>query len=67
MNRIPHIATGQVVPGGVKSLEQQIKEAKQKQEKREQRRHNYLVAAFSSVCGGITGFLASLIFWLCTK
>ncbi len=54
--QVPKLAAGKVVPGGVKSLEQQIKEAKAKQEKREQRKHDYFVAAFSSICGGITGF-----------
>ena len=67
MNRIPWIASGKIVPGGNIPLDIQIKRAKEKEEKRAQRRHDYFVAAFSSVCGGITGFLASLIFWLSTK
>ena len=65
--KMPHLATGQTVPGGTKSLEQQIKDAKAKQEKREQKRHDYFVAILSSICGGIAGFVASLIFEFCIK
>lgn len=55
----PNMANGSIVPHSV--LEQRLKEAKEK----EQWRHDFRVALFSAVVGGITGFLASLIVqWL---
>lgn len=63
--KIPDIASGKVVPLGVQK--QLLREAKEKAEKKSQRRHDYLVAVFSSICGGIMGFITSFIFWWITK
>lgn len=59
----PSIANGSVIPYSV--LEQQLKEAKEKELRKQQWRHDFRVALFSAVIGGIAGFLASLIVqWL---
>lgn len=59
----PNIANGSVVPYSV--LEQQLKEAKEKELRKQQWKHDFRVALFSAVIGGFTGFLASLIVqWL---
>jgi hypothetical protein len=55
----PSIANGSVVPHS--ALEQQIKEAKEKELRKQQWRHDFRVALFSAVVGGFTGFLATVI------
>lgn len=57
--KIPEMAKGTVVPISV--LEQQLKEAKEKELRRQQWRHDFRVALFSAVAGGISGILTSLI------
>lgn len=57
--KIPEIAKGTIVPHAV--LEQQIKEAKEKELRRQQWRHDFRVALFSAVVGGISGIATSLI------
>ena len=42
-------------------------ERQRKEEIRQQRAHNWHIAVFSSVAGGVMGFLTSLAFWLITK
>ena len=62
MNRIPRIATGQVVPSF-----HNIQQAKEDEKERKQRKHDWRIAIFSVIGGGLMGLLASFIFWLCTK
>ncbi len=62
---IPKIAQGFVVPNCV--IEAEIKEAKEKEERRNLYIHNWKVAIFSILGGGIMGFITSFIFWLIEK
>ena len=56
---IPSIASGQVIPHRV--LEQQLKEAKEKEILRQQRKHDFLIATYGIVGGIISGITSSLI------
>lgn len=56
---IPPIAKGTMVPNNI--LEQQIKEAKEKELRKQQWRHDFRIALFSAVSGGIAGFITSAI------
>lgn len=67
MDYFPKIATGKIVPGGVAPLNQQIKEAKEKAKEKREFRHDWIIAIFGIVGGGIMGLVTSFIFWLCTK
>ncbi len=60
---IPPIAKGTSVPLQTGKLEAEFKNAKEKQIRKEGYRHNWKIAVFSSLFGGISGFLASLLFW----
>ena len=50
----PSMANGSIVPHSV--LEQQIKEAKEKELRKQQWRHDFRVALFSAVIGGFPGY-----------
>ncbi|MBQ2775427.1 MAG: hypothetical protein IJF40_06050 [Clostridia bacterium] len=63
--RIPQLATGKFVPPGVDV--QIMKEQKEEYLRKAQNRHDWLVALFGVVGGGVMGFLASLLFWLIEK
>ncbi len=63
----PKIATGKFVPGGTKPIDIQLREAKEKYKEKQQRRHDWFIAMFSVIGGGIMGFITSLIFWWITK
>ena len=56
---IPPIANGTVIPDGI--FEQQIKEAKEKELRKKQWRHDFRIALFSVVSGAISGFISSAI------
>ena len=56
---IPDIAKGTLIPNGI--LEQQIKEAKEKEALRQQRKHDFLIATYGIVGGIISGVASSLI------
>lgn len=59
----PFLANGTVIPTSI--LEAEIREAKEKQALKEQRRHDFLVAAFGIIGGIISGTASSLIvLWL---
>lgn len=60
---IPNLAKGTSVPLQTGKLEAELKEAKEKEIRKEGYKHNWKVAVFSSVFGAIAGFIASLIFW----
>lgn len=55
----PNLANGTVVPHSV--LEQQLKDAKEKELRKQQWRHDFRVALFSGIVGGLAGFLATAI------
>ena len=55
----PNMANSSIVPHSV--LEQQIKEAKEKELLKQQWRHDFRVDLFSAVVGGFAGFLATVI------
>lgn len=60
---IPAIAKGTVVPHGTQ--EQWLKEAKEKEALKKQRRHDFLIATYGIVGGIISGVASSLIvLWL---
>lgn len=56
---IPDIASGKQIPMGVQ--EQLIKEAKEKDALRQQRKHDFLIATYGIVGGIISGTVSSLI------
>lgn len=57
--KLPEMSKGTIIPDGV--IEQQIKEAKEKELRKQQWRHDFRVALFSAVAGGIAGVITSLI------
>lgn len=60
---IPSIARGAVIPDGIQ--EQALREAKEKDVLKKQRRHDFLVATYGIIGGIISGTLSSLIvLWL---
>ncbi len=61
--QIPTLATGTVVPRGTGDFEQ-ARELKEKHLRKARRRHDWLIASFGVLGGGVMGFLTSLIFWL---
>lgn len=56
---IPEIAKGTIIPDGIQM--QQIKEAKEKEALRQQRKHDFLIATYGIVGGIISGVASSLI------
>lgn len=60
----PKLASGKVLPDG---LEHALFE-KEKEEflRKEQRRHDWLVASFGVIGGGVMGLITSLLFWFIT-
>lgn len=57
--KLPEISKGIIIPNGI--IEQQLKEAKEKELRKQQWRHDFRVALFSSVVGGIAGIVTSLV------
>ena len=55
----PEMSKGTIIPDGV--IEQQIEEAKEKELRKQQWRHDFRVALFSVIAGGISGLLTSAI------
>lgn len=62
----PVMATGKVIPGGILTPEK-IKELKETERIKKQNAHDWKIAIFSTIGGGVMGFITSLIFWLVTK
>lgn len=58
--KIPLLASGTVIPYYV--LEQQIKEAKEKETFQKQRKHDFLIATYGIVGSIFSGVISSLIF-----
>lgn len=61
---IPAIARGEVLPHGIG--EELMKQEKEKILLKQQHRHDWRIAIFGVVGGGVMGFLTSLLFWLIT-
>ena len=62
---LPDIAKGKILPP---AIQQKIhEEMMDKELRKKQFRHDWLLATFSAVLGGIFGFIASLIFWIVTQ
>ncbi len=60
---IPPIARGAAIPDGIQ--EQALREAKEIEALRKQRRHDFLVATYGIIGGVVSGTLSSLIvLWL---
>ena len=57
--KLPEMSKGTIIPNGI--VEQQLKEAKEKELRKQQWRHDFRVALFSTVAGGIAGIVTSLI------
>ena len=55
----PFLASGSVIPYGI--LEQQLKEAKEKEALRQKRKHEFLIATYGIVGGIILAVISSLI------
>lgn len=63
MPEIPDLASGKIIPAGVQEL--WIKEAKERDALRKQRRHDFLIASYGIIGGIISGVASSLIvLWL---
>ena len=63
MAKKPGIADGTVIPSGIQEL--WIKEAKEREALRQQRRHDILIASYGIVGGVVSGVASSLIvLWL---
>lgn len=63
MPKIPPIAKGTFIPDGIQEF--WLKEAKEKEALKKQRRHDFLVATYGIVGGIISGVATSLIvLWL---
>lgn len=56
---ITNIAKGTITPDGI--LAQQITEAKEKELRKKQWRHDFRIALFSVISGAIAGFISSAI------
>lgn len=56
----PKMADGTLIPDGV--AYQMFIEAREKELRKESRRHDYMVAGFSAAIGGLFGFAASLLY-----
>ncbi len=61
---VPNLAKGTSIPLQTGKLDKEVKEAKEKEIRKENYKHNWRVAVFGAVFGAIFGFIASLIFWL---
>lgn len=61
---IPNLAKGTSVPLQTVKLEAEVKEAKEKEIRKETYKHNWRVTVFGAIFGAISGFITSLIFWL---
>lgn len=60
---IPSIAQGTVIPNGIQEL--WLREAKEKEALKQQRRHDFLIATYGIIGGLISGVASSLIvLWL---
>lgn len=57
--KLPEMSKVTIIPNGI--AEQQLKEAKKKELRKQQWRHDFRVALFSAVAGGIAGVITSLI------
>lgn len=57
--KLPKISKGTIIPDS--AIEQQLKEAKEKELRKQQWRHDFRVALFSVIAGGISGLLTSAI------
>jgi hypothetical protein len=63
MPKIPSVAEGSVIPTGIQDI--WLKEAKEKEALKKQRRHDFLIATYGIVGGIISGVASSLIvLWL---
>lgn len=63
MSKIPPIAQGSVIPNGIEEL--WLKEAKEKETLKKQRRHDFLIATYGILGGFVSGVASSLIvLWL---
>lgn len=59
--KLPSIITGGVVPHYV------YEKSAQEEKEHKQRKHDWRIALFSVLGGGVMGLITSFIFWLCTK
>ena len=57
--KLPEMSKGTIIPDS--AIEQQLKEAKEKEIRKQQWRHDFRVALFSVIAGGISGILTSAI------
>lgn len=63
MPKLPNIASGSIIPSEVQEL--WIKEAKDKELLKKQRRHDILIASYGIIGGIVSGVASSLIvLWL---
>lgn len=63
MQKIPPVAQGTVIPDGIQEI--WLKEAKEKESLKKQRRHDFLIATYGIIGGFISGVVSSLIvLWL---
>lgn len=63
--QLPSLPRGSVIPNSssISEIEKIIQENKIKEE----RIHDYKIAIFSTISGGIAGFISSMLVWLITR
>lgn len=61
----PKIKLGSInpIPNRISEFDEIVKQ----EELRKQKNHDWKIAIFSTLCGGIMGFITSLTFWLLSK
>ena len=62
---LPTMATGTKIPDSIIAL--QAKQAQEEARIKDQRRHDWKIAAFGVFGGAVAGFVTSIIFWSITK
>ena len=63
--KIPNIADGKVLPPGIEL--ELMKQEKEELLRKKSLRHDWMIAIFSVLGGGVMGLISSIIFCLCTK
>lgn len=63
--KLPEMSKGTIIPNGIAN--QQLKESKEEELHKQQRKHDYLVTILGGISGAIFGLITSVIFWLITK
>lgn len=58
--KAPRMSSGSIIPHGIQ--EQWLKEEKEKEALKKQRRHDFIIATYGIIGGFISGLLSSILF-----